>query len=71
MRNLVILWTFVFQGVADIHSSTSKQAMLTRRLAKIDKIFLVAFPTIFLLFNVIYWPICLQGVEKSSNNSRV
>ena len=33
--------------------------------SKVDDIFLVAFPFLFLVFNVIYWPFCLQGHEDA------
>ena len=30
-------------------------------LAKVDDMFLVVFPIMFLLFNLLYWPVCLQS----------
>ena len=33
---------------------------------KTDDIFFVVFPMMFLLFNLIYWPMCLKGQEEST-----
>ena len=33
------------------------------KLNKIDNICIVLFPTVFLLFNAIYWPICLSWIQ--------
>ena len=32
--------------------------------SKVDDIFFVVFPMMFLIFNVIYWPMCLKGPSE-------
>ena len=34
---------------------------------RVDDVFLVVFPIMFLIFNLLYWPLCLQ-TEVSSNH---
>ena len=31
--------------------------------SKVDDVFFVVFPLMFLIFNLIYWPMCLKGHE--------
>ena len=34
--------------------------------SRVDDVFLVVFPIMFLVFNLIYWPMCLKGQEEST-----
>ena len=33
--------------------------------SKVDDAFLVTFPLLFIIFNIIYWPFCLRGHEDA------
>ena len=33
--------------------------------SRLDDIFFVVFPTMFFIFNLIYWPMCLRGHEDA------
>ena len=35
--------------------------------SKVDDIFFVVFPMMFLIFNFIYWPMCLKGPQVQGN----
>ena len=36
--------------------------------SKVDDIFFVVFPMMFLIFNVIYWPMCLKGPTDTDDD---
>ena len=36
--------------------------------SKVDDIFFVVFPVMFLIFNFIYWPMCLKGVGYDADD---
>jgi hypothetical protein len=48
-----------FQRDFGIHKAAKKDFWYGFQLDHLDKTLLVAFPFVFLLFNVIYWPVCL------------
>ena len=49
----------------DIFSMILNQIEKSRRLQeKVDRIALLLFPLIFLVFNLIYWPYYLQHVQN-------
>ena len=56
------------------YDKIEKEQLLTIKRAKrkeeqrckTDDIFFVVFPMMFLLFNLIYWPMCLKGQEDGT-----
>ena len=36
--------------------------------SKVDDVFFVVFPLMFLIFNLIYWPMCLRGHPSDIND---
>ena len=48
--------------ISEAESKTRQQRKDDYR-SKVDDVFLVAFPTVFLLFNLIYWPLCLSSTH--------
>ena len=39
--------------------------------SRLDDIFFVVFPSMFLLFNLIYWPMCLRGHEDALEDQQL
>ena len=37
--------------------------------SKVDEVFLIVFPLLFLVFNLIYWPLCVQSANKNEMQS--
>ena len=36
--------------------------------SKVDDVFFVVFPMLFLIFNLIYWPMCLKGQPADTHD---
>ena len=52
---------FQVQISGEIQTLDSKvSSIATRRLSKRDRIYLKIFPSVFLIFNLIYWTACLN-----------